>query len=120
MLCTTYGYITYRVLLGQDKTRNPSLGLRLGGSIVPVEFSGTYNVGSELGSGSNNETKFGSYIGADILVPIQKSPLFIFLSVEKTFCTYRDANIGALTMSAGLAYAFNFRIKYFRKRRWFE
>jgi hypothetical protein len=95
------GYLTYRTLLGQDKNLNPSLGLRAGGSIVHIDLSEYYSPRRT----HNNETKLAPYIGADMLIPLSRSPLNIFFAIEKVFCKYNKINVGALNMSAGIAYA---------------
>ena len=103
-------YASYRTQLGID-SNGPSLALHVGGTYTPVEITGEYKSGySTVLNETDTENKFGPYIGADMLIPLKGTNFSAFLLAEKSFITYDwsgdDVNLGALVLSAGIAYSF--------------
>lgn len=99
-------FLSYRTLLGQNETLNPSLGLRIGGSLIPIDLSGTFLYEDYYWGSFNNTTKVAPYVGADFLIPIVGYPVDIYGSIEKSFCKYNDINIGGLAVNMGIVYVF--------------
>jgi len=109
-------YLSYRAPLGDSK-KSPTLGLRLGVSIVPVKFSADVDVFSYDLSDSESQTEYGPYVGIDLLVPISGSSTFIFLSGGKTFATFKDdVNVGSMVFGAGIAFKLNHGVKSRKKQ----
>lgn len=93
------------------RTPVPSLGLRAGASILPIQYQASAVDTEGVAFANDNETRIGTYVGLDLLYPWPNSRAAVFAVVDKTFAKStlltQEIDVGSLTVGAGVAYRFD-------------